>query len=43
MNKHIFTFFVTLLLTIFSLAASADNDPDRSDANIVCHVTDTTT
>ena len=43
MNKHIFTLFVTLLLTIFSLAASADNDPDRSDANIVGHVTDKTT
>ncbi len=43
MNKHIFTLFVTLLLTIFPLAASADNDPDRSDANIVGHVTDKTT
>ena len=43
MNKHIFTLFATIFLTIFPLAASADNDPDRSDANIVGHVTDKTT
>ena len=46
MNKHITTLalFITILLTVFPVNASCtDNDPDRSDANIIGHVTDKNT
>lgn len=46
MNKHITTLalFITILLTVFPVKASCtDNDPDRSDANIIGHVTDKNT
>lgn len=44
MNKNIFTLFAIIILTTLPVTASAaDNDPDRSDANIIGHVTDKNT